>query len=106
MNSLWPRFQKYFLRYNDIDFTIDISRMRFPDDFLRSMGARAQKAFSEMRQLEAGAIVNVDERRMFGDYWLRDPGLAPNASLRNYVEGTIARINMFATEIHVCYITQ
>src|SRR5437870_12716417 len=100
MNSLWPRFQKYFLRYNDIGFTIDISRMRFADDFLRSMGARAQKAFSEMRQLEAGAIVNVDERRMVGHYWLRDPGLAPNASLRNDVEETNARIKKFAAESH------
>src|SRR5881392_822130 len=105
MNSLWPRFQKYFLRYNDIGFTIDISRMRFADDFLRSMGARAQKAFSEMRQLEAGAIVNVDERRMVGHYWLRDPGLAPNASLRNDVEETNARIKKFAAEIHAGDIT-
>src|SRR5437762_2142408 len=105
MNSLWQRFQKYFLRYNDIGFTIDISRMRFADDFLRSMGARAQKAFSEMRQLEAGAIVNVDERRMVGHYWLRDPGLAPNASLRNDVEETNARIKKFADEIHAGDIT-
>src|SRR5437667_5229039 len=105
MNSLWQRFQTYFLRHNDIGFTIDISRMRFADDFLRSMGARAQKAFSEMRQLEAGAIVNVDERRMVGHYWLRDPGLAPNASLRNDVEETNARIKKFAAEIHAGDIT-
>src|SRR5437763_3287126 len=105
MNSLWQRFQKYFLRYNDIGFTIDISRMRFADDFLRAMGARAQKAFSEMRQLEAGAIVNVDERRMVGHYWLRAPELAPNASLRNDVEETNARIKKFAAEIHAGDIT-
>jgi len=86
LNSLWQRFQKYFLRYTDIGFTIDISRMRFADDFLQSMGARAQRAFSEMRQLEAGAIANVDERRMVGHYWLRNPGLAPSASLRNDIE--------------------
>src|SRR5436305_9566165 len=105
MNSLWPRFQKYFLRYNDIGFTIDISRMRFADDFLRSIGARAQKAFSEMRQLEAGAIVNADERRMVGHYWLRAPELAPNASLRHDVEETNARIKKFAAEIHAGDIT-
>src|SRR5947199_7228201 len=74
--------------------------MRFPDDFLRSMGARAQKAFSEMRQLEAGAIVNADERRMVGHYWLRAPELAPNASLRNDVEETNARIKKFAADVH------
>ena len=100
MNSLWQRFQKYFLRYNDIGFTIDISRMRFADDFLRSMGARAQKAFSEMRQLEAGAIANVDERRMVGHYWLRSPELAPSASLRNDIEETNVRIKKFAADIH------
>src|SRR2546421_11667855 len=92
MNSLWQRFQKYFLRYSEIGFTIDISRMRFADDFLQSMGARAQRAFSEMRQLEAGGIANVDERRMVGHYWLRNPGLAPTASLRNDIEETNARI--------------
>jgi len=100
MNSLWQRFQKYFLRYNDIGFTIDISRMRFADDFLQSMGARAQRAFSEMRQLEAGAIANPDERRMVGHYWLRNPRLAPSASLRNDIEETNARIKKFAAEIH------
>src|SRR5881398_2656189 len=100
MNSLWQRFQEYFLRYNDIGFTIDISRMRFADDFLQSMGARAQRAFSEMRQLEAGAIANPDERRMVGHYWLRNPGLAPSASLRNDIEETNARIKKFAAEIH------
>jgi glucose-6-phosphate isomerase len=100
MNSLWQRFQKYFLRYNDVGFTIDISRMRFADDFLQSMGVRAQRAFSEMRQLEAGGIANVDEHRMVGHYWLRNPGLAPSASLRNDIEETNARIKKFAAEIH------
>ena len=97
MNSLWQRFQKYFLRYSEIGFTIDISRMRFADDFLQSMGARAQRAFSEMRQLEAGAIANPDERRMVGHYWLRNPGLAPSASVRNDIEETKARIKKLST---------
>jgi glucose-6-phosphate isomerase len=100
MNSLWQRFQKYFLRYNDIGFTIDISRMRFADNFLQSMGARAQRAFSEMRQLEAGGIANPDEGRMVGHYWLRNPGLAPSAGLRNDIEETNARIKKFAAEVH------
>jgi glucose-6-phosphate isomerase len=100
MNSLWQRFQKYFLRYTDIGFTIDISRMRFADDFLQSMGVRAQRAFSEMRQLESGAITNADEHRMVGHYWLRNPALAPSASLRWDIEETNARIKKFAAEIH------
>src|SRR5438309_8199822 len=105
MNSLWQRFQKYFLRYNEIGLTIDISRMRFPDDFLQSMGLRAQRAFSEMRQLESGAIANADERRMVGHYWLRNPALAPSASLRWDIEETNARIKKFAAEVHAGDIT-
>src|SRR5436305_3651350 len=100
MNSLWQRFQNHFVRYPEIGFTIDISRMRFGDDFLRSMSARAQKAFSEMRQLESGAIANPDEGRMVGHYWLRDPGLAPDARLRWDIEETNARIKKFAADVH------
>jgi len=100
MDPLWQRFQQYFLRYAEIGFTIDISRMRFGDDFLRSTGARAQKAFSEMRQLESGAIANPNERRMVGHYWLRDPALAPSAALRWDIEETNARIKKFAADVH------
>ncbi len=59
-SSLWPRFQKYFLRYDDLDFSIDISRMKFADDFFAKMQARVEKAFAAMRELEAGAIANPD----------------------------------------------
>src|SRR5947208_17029301 len=99
-SSLWQRFQQYFLRYDDLDFSIDISRMKFPDDFFAKMRPKIDKAFTAMRQLEAGAIANPDERRMVGHYWLRNPGLAPSASLRNDIEETNARINKFAAEIH------
>src|SRR5881392_3756008 len=98
--TLWDRFRKYFLRYEQLGFSIDISRMRFEHQFLHSMAARAQKAFSEMRQLEAGAIANQDEHRMVGHYWLRDPELAPSASLRWDIEETNTRIKKFAAEIH------
>src|SRR5216110_1072818 len=100
MGPLWQRFQEYFVRYPEIGFTIDISRMRFADDFLQPMGARAQRAFSEMRQLEAGAIANPDEHRMVGHYWLRNPALAPSASLRWDIEETNARIKKFAADVH------
>src|SRR3954464_152679 len=98
--SLWPRFQKYFLRYDDLDFSIDISRMRFPDGFFEEMQARVDKAFAAMRELEAGAIANPDENRMVGHYWLRDSKLAPTPELRADIEDTNARIKQFAADIH------
>src|SRR2546423_7838951 len=99
-SSLWPRFQKYFLRYDDLDFSIDISRMRFPDGFFEEMRSRVEKAFVAMRDLEAGAIANPDEQRMVGHYWLRNSKLAPTPELRADIEDTNARIKQFAADVH------
>ena len=99
-NSLWPRFQQYFLRYDDLDFSIDISRMRFRDDFFKSMQPRVERAFVAMSELEAGAIANPSEQRMVGHYWLRSPELAPEAQLRADIEETNARIKQFAAQVH------
>src|SRR5438874_11584860 len=99
-SSLWPRFQKYFLCYDDLDFSIDISRMRFADGFFDRMKPLVEKAFAAMRELEAGAIANPDEQRMVGHYWLRDSKLAPNAELRADIDETNARIKKFTADVH------
>jgi glucose-6-phosphate isomerase len=99
-SSLWQRFQQYFLRYDELDFSIDISRMKFADDFFDKMRPRIDKALAAMRELEAGAIANPDEQRMVGHYWLRNPALAPNAQLRADIEGTNKRIKQFAADVH------
>jgi glucose-6-phosphate isomerase len=98
--SLWPRFQKYFLRYEDLDFSIDVSRMRFADEFFEKMRSQTEKTFAAMRELENGAIANPDENRMVGHYWLRNPNLAPTAELRADIEETNAHIKQFAADIH------
>ena len=60
-SSLWQRFQQYFLRYDDVDLSLDISRMKFADDFFDRMRPKIDKAFRAMHELEAGAIANPDE---------------------------------------------
>src|ERR1039458_3423346 len=99
-SSLWQRFQQYFLRYDDVDFSIDISRMKFGDDFFDKMRPKIDKAFAAMRELEAGAIANPDENRMVGHYWLRNPALAPNPDLRRDIEETNKHIKAFAADVH------
>ncbi len=99
-SSLWQRFQQYFLHYGDLDFSLDISRMKFPDDFFEKMQPRIEKAFAAMRELEAGAIANPGEKRMVGHYWLRNPALAPNAEIRAEIEETIKHIKSFAADVH------
>jgi glucose-6-phosphate isomerase len=104
-SSLWQRFQKYFLHYGDLDFSIDISRMRFPDDFFEKMQARVEKAFAAMRELESGVIANPDEKRMVGHYWLRSPSLAPTTEILAEIEETIKRIKSFAADVHAGKLT-
>jgi glucose-6-phosphate isomerase len=99
-SSLWQRFQQYFLHYGDLDFSIDISRMKFPDDFFEKMQPRIEKAFAAMRALESGAIANPDEKRMVGHYWLRNPTLAPSRELRADIDETNKRIKRFAADVH------
>jgi len=96
----WTRFKKYFYQNADLGLALDISRIPFPDDFLASMEPRMQKAFADMKALEAGAIANPDEKRMVGHYWLRTPSSAPTPELRTDIVDALARIENFTTRVH------
>jgi glucose-6-phosphate isomerase len=104
-SSLWQRFQQYFLYYPDLRFSLDISRMKFADDFFEKMQSKVDRAFAAMRGLESGAIASPDENRMVGHYWLRNPALAPSAEIRAEIEENIRRIKEFAANIHTGKIT-
>jgi glucose-6-phosphate isomerase len=104
-SSLWHRFQRYFLYYRDLDFSLDISRMNFPEDFFEKMQPKIDKAFAAMRELEAGAIANPTEKRMVGHYWLRNPALAPTPEIHTEIQGTINRIKKFAEDVRAGKIT-
>jgi glucose-6-phosphate isomerase len=98
-SSLWPRFQKYFVRLPNLGFAIDISRMTFEDDLFETMAPSIEKAFADMKALEAGAISNPDEGRMVGHYWLRNSSLAP-ADLRAEIDDTLEATLKFAEDVH------
>ena len=97
-SSLWQRFQQYFLYYRDLGFSLDISRMKFPDDFFEKMQPKIDNAFAAMRALEAGAIANPIEKQMVGHYWLRNTALAPIPEIRTEIEETIKEIKTFAAD--------
>jgi glucose-6-phosphate isomerase len=98
--SLWNRFQSYFIRYNDLGISLDVSRMRFPDDLFSSLNARIRSSFESMTALEKGSIANPDEGRMVGHYWLRAPELSPSVDLNQIIGKTIADIHDFSRSIH------
>jgi glucose-6-phosphate isomerase len=98
--ALWDRYREHLDVNPSIGLTLDISRMKFPPDFLARMEPQMQRAFAAMAALEAGAIANPDEKRMVGHYWLRDAARAPTVELRRVIEDTVARIKRFAAELH------
>lgn len=98
--SLWNRYAAHLLRYEDLGFTLDISRMRFGDDFFATMQGDADHAFAAMKALEEGAIANPDEQRMVGHYWLRNSALAPTAELHKVIDEAKAKVELFAAAVH------
>lgn len=98
--SLWKRFQQYHVRYEDLGFSMDISRMNFPASLFTDLAPATKRALAAMKALEAGAIANPDEKRMVGHYWLRDARLAPDAALRDAITTTLETTLKFAGAVH------
>lgn len=101
----WDRFKEYYYTNASLGFSLDISRIPFPADFISKMEPAMQKAFTAMKELEGGAIANPDENRMVGHYWLRNAALAPTAQLRTDIESALKQINEFAAGVHSGQIT-
>ena len=97
---LWNRYQHYLCHCPSIGLWLDISRMGFDEGFLQRMEPAMQQAYTEMQDLEAGAIANRDENRMVGHYWLRDAQRAPSRELQQEIEQTVQGIERFAADIH------
>jgi len=96
----WTRFQQHHYPFPEIDFSIDISRMAFAEDFFDSMQPRITKAKADMKALESGAIANPDENRMVGHYWLRAPQFAPDSETTEAIRSTLASIENLTSQIH------
>ena len=98
--NLWTRSRQYLCRIPAIGLTLDVSRMRFDEQFLERMAAPMKRAFEAMDELERGAIANPDEKRMVGHYWLRAPELAPKPEIAAEIEKTVADVKAFAASVH------
>jgi glucose-6-phosphate isomerase len=98
--ALWQRYQDWLYYHKGLEFYLDVSRMRFDDDFVDQLKPKFEKAFQQMAALEGGAIANPDENRMVGHYWLRDPDLAPTDDLKQDIVGTLEDIETFVEKIH------
>ena len=97
--ALWERYARTTYFNEALDFSLDTSRMDFPDNFWRDLEPRLQHAYEAMAALEGGAIANPDEDRMVGHYWLRSPEIAPGRAGAQ-VRGTLKDIQEFTNEVH------
>ncbi|MFN3361222.1 MAG: glucose-6-phosphate isomerase, partial [Pseudanabaenaceae cyanobacterium] len=97
---MWQRYKEWLYYHPQLDFYVDISRVRFTPEFVNAMEVQMERAFAEMKALEAGEIANPDEGRMVGHYWLRAPELAPTPAIRRDIETTVQRVLSFAQDVH------
>ncbi|WP_018970763.1 glucose-6-phosphate isomerase [Rubritalea marina] len=97
--SNWQSYSKQLTRYSDLGFSIDLSLMDIEDSFLDSMQPKIERAYDDMKALEAGEIANPDEGRMVGHYWLRDDSLAPSATIKAQVTEPLAQLKKFSADI-------
>ena len=97
--ELWQRYKNYFAYYPDLGLRVDISRMRFPEDYFDWIEPRMQKAYRAMDRLESGEIANPDEKRMVGHYWLRAPDLAPKLEISGKIKETQQKIKDFSAQV-------
>jgi len=98
--SNWSHFAASVIRYPELAFSIDFSKIDLNADFIAAMQPKIDKAFEDMQKLEAGAIANPDEGRMVGHYWLRKPELAPTAELKEQIVSPLQALKSFATQVH------
>ncbi len=97
---MWSNFKENYFSFDALNFAIDVSRVGFPQNYFADNAAMLEKAFADMKALEAGTIANPDENRMVGHYWLRAPQLAPTPELQAEIAGTTDAILAFAADVH------
>ena len=96
----WTDYTASLIRYPELGFSLDLSRMGIPESYYESMAPAIERAFADMKALESGAIANPDENRMVGHYWLRAPELAPNEEIRAAITEPLAELKEFAGRVH------
>lgn len=93
-------YSQSLLRYPESGFSLDTSLMEIPATFRAEMAGKVDKAFADLKALEAGEIANPDEGRMVGHYWLRNPALAPSEEIRSQITEPLAALKEFAGKVH------
>lgn len=78
-------------------WVLDLAAMSLDEAALQALPWR--RVFTEMRELEAGAVANTDEQRQVGHYWLRAPERAPTMGQASAIGETLEAVRTFAEAV-------
>ena len=59
----WEKYCKYLWFDKRLNIWLDISKINFTNDQILTLEEKFIKVFSSIKDLEAGAISNIDEKR-------------------------------------------
>jgi len=99
-SSSWETFLSTHTRYPELGFSMDTSRMDISPSYVESLAPEISRAFDGIKAIEAGEIMNPDENRMVGHYWLRNAELAPSEEIKQQILKPIADLKQFAKKVH------
>ncbi|MES2659382.1 MAG: glucose-6-phosphate isomerase [Verrucomicrobiota bacterium] len=101
----WQSYNQSLVRYPQFGFSLDLSLMDIEPSQVAALQPKIAKAFADMDALEDGKIVNPDEGRMVGHYWLRNASLAPTEEIHRSITEPLQDLKRFAEKIHTGAIT-
>ncbi len=81
------------------ELMMDWDGMDLDSAYMDSMREKIEKALRYMERVDAGDIINVDEGRMVGHYWLRNPDIAPAAEAKE-IRDCLSKIKSFVSDVH------
>src|SRR6056297_2625263 len=101
--SNWEIYQNAIVRYPELGFSLDYSRMDAPSlhsgvEWSPKLKDAVQRAYEDRKKIEAGEIMNPDEDRAVGHYWLRNPDLAPKEK-GEWIRDVKQKVETFAGKV-------
>ena len=98
LNS-WDKFCNYLWFDKKLNIWLDISKINFTNEEIKNLEKKFVDVFSSIKELENGAISNIDENRQVGHYWLRNPSIAPSSKIGEEISADIDSISEFGKQI-------
>ncbi len=95
----WQRYCDLQWFDSELGFWLDVSRMNLNSAHIDQLRPKFENAFALMKDLEKGAIANIDENRQVGHYWLRNPSIAPDTLISKSISAQVNEIETFADQI-------